>query len=54
MIAGPYVGWVPGYQENQRVAFAEDADDVTVEHPRRAFRRFAADLERSGADWLDA
>jgi len=52
VLAGPYVGWAPGYQEAQRRAFSAAAEQPPVEHPRKAFERFATDLSVDGARWF--
>jgi len=53
VLAGPYIGWAPGYQGSQREAFTSSTKEPPIEHPRRAFERFAADLNTNGASWFE-
>jgi CRISPR-associated protein Cst2 len=53
ILAGPYIGWAPGYQETQRKAFAAAVEQPPVEHPRRAFARFINELQENGAAWFE-
>lgn len=53
-----YVGWAPGYLDEQRdaVGRALEASGLThtIEHPRRALRRLAADIaSETGRRWLE-
>ena len=53
-----YVGWVRGYQDNERQRFEEwcasNSDcPVTISHPREAFAQFIEQLTTEHANWLD-
>jgi CRISPR-associated protein Cst2 len=52
-----YIGWVPGYLEEQRQSLAEalaaDGTEHVINHPRRVLQQLAVDMAgERGAEWL--